>query len=137
MRLHNSLFLFYCLDFKEFKLHIIIVCVTRSVVSNSLWPCGLYLTRLFCPWNSPGKNIFSLPIIIFTLSFENYCRVFILLQVALVVRNSPANSGDAGDAGSIPERDPRKIPCTRSWLPTPVFLTGEFHGQRSLAGYCP
>ena len=22
----------------------------------------------------------------------------------------------------------------RGWLPTPVFLTGEFHGQRSLAG---
>ena len=23
------------------------------------------------------------------------------------------------------------------WLPTPVFLPGEFHGQRSLAGYSP
>ena len=23
----------------------------------------------------------------------------------------------------------------REWLPTPVFLPGEFHGQRSLAGY--
>jgi len=23
------------------------------------------------------------------------------------------------------------------WLPTPVFLPGEFHGQRSLMGYCP
>ena len=23
------------------------------------------------------------------------------------------------------------------WLPTPVFLLGEFHGQRSLAGYSP
>ena len=21
------------------------------------------------------------------------------------------------------------------WLPTPIFLLGEFHGQRSLAGY--
>ena len=25
----------------------------------------------------------------------------------------------------------------RAWLPTPVFLPGEFHGQRSLAGYSP
>ena len=25
----------------------------------------------------------------------------------------------------------------RRWLPTAVFLTGEFHGQRSLAGYNP
>ena len=23
----------------------------------------------------------------------------------------------------------------REWLPTPVFLPGEFHGQRSLEGY--
>ena len=30
-----------------------------------------------------------------------------------------------------------KIPWSREWLPTPVFLTGEFHGQRSLAGYSP
>ena len=28
----------------------------------------------------------------------------------------------------------RKISWRREWLPTPVFLTGEFHGQRSLAG---
>ena len=25
----------------------------------------------------------------------------------------------------------------RKWQPTPVFLPGEFHGQRSLAGYGP
>ena len=25
----------------------------------------------------------------------------------------------------------------REWLPTPLFLPGEFHGQRSLVGYCP
>ena len=24
-----------------------------------------------------------------------------------------------------------------SWQPTPVFLPGEFHGQRSLVGYSP
>ena len=28
-----------------------------------------------------------------------------------------------------------KIPWRREWLPTPIFLPGEFHGQRSLAGY--
>ena len=25
----------------------------------------------------------------------------------------------------------------RAWLPTPVFLPGESHGQRSLLGYTP
>ena len=27
-----------------------------------------------------------------------------------------------------------KIPCRRKWQPTPVFLPGESHGQRSLVG---
>ena len=31
----------------------------------------------------------------------------------------------------------RKILWRREWLPSPVFLPGEFHGQRSLAGYSP
>ena len=30
-----------------------------------------------------------------------------------------------------------KIPQTRKWQPTPIFLLGKFHGQRSLAGYSP
>ena len=31
----------------------------------------------------------------------------------------------------------RKIPWRRAWQPTPIFLSGESHGQRSLAGYSP
>ena len=31
----------------------------------------------------------------------------------------------------------RKIPWRRAWWLTPVFLPGEAHGQRSLAGYSP
>jgi len=30
-----------------------------------------------------------------------------------------------------------KIPWRRAWQPTPVFLPGESHGQRSLVGYSP
>ena len=30
-----------------------------------------------------------------------------------------------------------KIPWRRAQQPTPVFLPGESHGQRSLVGYCP
>ena len=38
-----------------------------------------------------------------------------------------------------PQFDPwvGKIPCRREWLPTPVFLPGESHGQKSLTGYSP
>ena len=45
-------------------------------------------------------------------------------QVALVVKNLPANAGDVGlipGSGSSPA----------------VFLPGEFQGQRRLAGYSP
>ena len=31
----------------------------------------------------------------------------------------------------------REIPWRRAWQPTPVFLPGESHGQRSLVGYSP
>ena len=31
----------------------------------------------------------------------------------------------------------REDPWRRKWQPTPVFLPGEFHGQRSLSGYSP
>ena len=31
----------------------------------------------------------------------------------------------------------KKIPWRREWKPTPVFLTGEFHGQKRLDGYNP
>ena len=31
----------------------------------------------------------------------------------------------------------RKIPWRRAWQPTPLFLLGESHGQKSLVGYSP
>ena len=33
-----------------------LVCVSRSVVSESLQPQALEPARLLCPWHSPGKN---------------------------------------------------------------------------------
>ena len=58
-------------------------------------------------------------------------------QVALVVKNLPANAGDVKYMGLIPGlgRFPEEGMAT--WQPTPVFLPGESHGQRSLAGYSP
>jgi len=42
---------------------------------------------------------------------------------------------NAGDLGLIPGLV--KIPWRRAWQPTPVFLPGKAHGQRSLVGYSP
>ena len=55
--------------------------------------------------------------------------------MALMVKNLLANGGDIRDASLIP--GVRKIPSRRTWQPTPVFLPGESHGQRSLGGYSP
>ena len=44
--------------------------------------------------------------------------------MAQTVKNLPAMPSPVG-----------KINWRREWLPTLVFLPGEFHGQRSLAGY--
>ena len=66
-----------------------------------------------------------------------------------VVKNPPSNAGDdglvlglprwlsgkVGDPGSKPWVG--KIPWRRKWQPTPAFLPGKSHGQRSLASYNP
>ena len=44
---------FFLLVFSIFS---ITVSVSRSVMSNSLQPQGLYPTRLLSPWNFPGKS---------------------------------------------------------------------------------
>ena len=51
-----------------------------------------------------------------------------------LVKNLPANAGDMR-CGFNPWS--RKISWRRAWQPTPVFLPGESHGQRSLEGYSP
>ena len=40
-----------------------------------------------------------------------------------MVKNPPANAGDMARGGR------------RKWQPTPVFLPGKSHGQRSLVNY--
>ena len=52
-----------------------------------------------------------------------------------MVKNLPANAGDVGDVSSIPGLG--RSPGGRAWQPTPVFLPGESHGQRSLMAYSP
>ena len=53
--------------------------------------------------------------------------------MVLVVKNLPANAGrykrHRFDAWV------RKIPWRKAWQPTPVFLPGESHRQKNLAGY--
>ena len=57
-------------------------------------------------------------------------------QVAPVVKNSSAKAGDIRDTGWV-QSLAGKILWGGKRQPTPVFLPGKFHGQRSLVGYSP
>ena len=45
----------------------------------------------------------------------------------IVVKNPPANAGDTVDSSLIS--------WSKKWQPTLLFLSGKFHGQKTLAGY--
>ena len=47
-----------------------------------------------------------------------------------MVKNPPARAGDAGDVGLIPG----KIPWSRKWEPTPVFLPEKEPGGLQYVG---
>ena len=57
-------------------------------------------------------------------------------QVALVVKNSPANDRDTRNVSSIPRLgESPTVANTRSH--DLVFLLEKFHGQKTLMGYSP
>ena len=59
----------------------------------------------------------------------------------ITAKDFPGGSGsresacNAGDPGSVPGSG--RFPWRKEWQPTPVFLPGESHGQRSLGGFNP
>ena len=75
----------------------------------------------------------STVVLYISLALEAH-TIFRASQVALVVKNLPANA-DVERHRFEPWA--RRIPWRRAWQPTPVFLPRESHGQRSLAGYSP
>jgi len=60
-----------------------------------------------------------------------------------MIKNLPDNTEDSRDTILIPSGwrgeggGVGKSPWRRAQQPTVVFLPGEFHGQRGLAGYSP
>ena len=69
----------------------------------------------------------------FLFIFGYICSTRWAFQVTLVVKNLPANAGDARDVGSIPGLG--RFPGVEKGHPIPVFLPRKIHGQRSLRGY--
>ena len=75
----------------------------------------------------------------FTYSAKRHWHVCCFKSYARSV-GVPGGSGgkesacSAGDLGLIPGG---KMPWRREWLPTPILLSRELHGQRCLASYSP
>ena len=67
-----------------------------------------------------------------SLHFILYTFVFIWFLSSLI--NININAACQGRSRGF---NPWKIPRRRKWPPTPVFLPGKSHGQRSLVGYNP
>ena len=106
--------------------------VESVMLSNHLILC---LSLLLLPSIFPSIRVFSNELAL-RIRWPKYWsfshRIHPCFPSGSAVKNLPANAGDTRDAGSTP-----KIPRSRKWQPTLVFLPGKYHGQRSLEGYRP
>ena len=89
--------------------------------------------RLLCSWNFPGKNTrvgchFLLQGIFLTKGSYLHLWWFSGKESACQCRRCKRHGFDPWV---------RKIPWSRKWQSTLIFLPGKFHEQRSLEGYTP
>ena len=122
---------------------------------NYLYLCGLmdFYFTLFCS-NCSGFvhcSLFSWLWCLFDMapSFSKHFLISVPIQCARFILYSPCPSFEHLSwwlrqwrihlQGGRPRFDPwvGKICWRKEWQPTPVFLPGNFHGQRSLVGYSP
>ena len=115
---------------------------SHSVVSNSLWPHELQHTRPPCPSPTPRVHPNS-------CALSQWCHPAISSSVIPSCPQSFSASGSFpmsqlfawGDQSIGVSASTSVLPMNtqwrRKWQPTPVILPGEFHEQRSLAGYSP
>ena len=68
-------------------------------------------------------------------AFKSLRHLFYGFPVGSAVRDPPTMQDACRRCGFDPWVG--KIPWRRKWQPTPVFLPGKSHEQRSLAGYSP
>ena len=129
-----------CTDFSN--------CDTRALVAPGTW--NLNSTGMLILTVSPalaggflstlpaGKSLVIVLNTAYCVLFYTYFAILIhtfygylpgASQVALVVKNPPANAGDSREEGSIPGSG-RSL----EWeiQPAPIFLPGKCHGQRNL-----
>ena len=104
-----------------FKWYCVILSVSLSDWLHSIW-------QVLGPSTSLQMALF--------LSFYGWVMFHCVVFPGRTVEKSPAaNTGDGKRCGFNPWVG--KIPWRRKWQPTPEFLPGKSHGQRSLVGSSP
>ena len=109
----------------------LLICTSQLKVH---WPsCHVLAICTSCLVRCPFMSFAHVLIEFFPFCVVEFWELYSFLAsvVAQMVKNLPA----VWDTHVDPWVG--KIPWRRAWLPTPVFLPAEFHGQRSLAGYSP
>ena len=89
-----------------------------------------------CLCSPPSQHWQSLPLVLNWASLLlDHC--YVKLRASLVVKWTTSTVVKNPPVLQIISPWAKKIPCRRKWPPTPVFLPGKSHGQRSLVGYSP
>ena len=120
----SSCFVWFCVCFYELGKQFSLLVLWRE----TLCVLGGFGGKLELEWARKwGKSLFSFP---FQKVFLELCNINSrAFAVAHLQRRRCRKPGFDPWVG--------KIPWRRAWQPTPVFLPGEFHGQRSLVGCDP
>ena len=125
MELHLSVYL-------SFVLQCFVWCLLSFSTVKFINPFGFLLT------------VFTFEKFLLIPNHKDILSHFLLSFIDLECIGLPGGASDKEPACQCRRQknfgfDPwvRKISWKRAWPPTPVFLPGESHGQRSLAGYSP
>ena len=131
--------------------------VTQQRLTELRRPFGLFTPGFHSDWLQHPfwlvcaclyslKNILKITCMGYAYVIKSWNHVSIMplllnSVVASYLLGFPGGSDSKESACNVgrPRFNPRvgKIPWRRKWQPTSIFLPGEFHGMKSLAGYSP
>ena len=98
--------------------------------------CCLWKSVKFCyvRWLNYWQILLFPPDLVLFFMMADLFRFFLPLVLALVVKSACQCQRSKRLGFNLWVG---KIPWSRKWHPTPVWLSEKFHGQRSLVGYSP
>ena len=112
--------------------HFLLQCIKVKSESEVAKPCPTLSDPTDCsPPGSSAHGIFQARLLEWGAITFYSCFIARASLITQLVRNLPAMQETW--LRSLGREDPQR----REWQPTPVFLPGEFHGQKSLMGYSP